>query len=86
MDEGPFAGAFDERPPEPGLQIVVVLAESVAVVEPGVMGFVPFGAMVELDAPHAGAVEPGALRGLPPQGNLLRHRRPTTQMGHVGEP
>src|SRR5690349_97208 len=84
-DHGAFSVAFDQRPPAISLQIVAVAAEAVTLVDSGVVGFVPFLAVVELDALHAGAVEVGALWGPPPHRDLLRDRRPPTQMRDVGD-
>src|SRR5690242_19071419 len=59
-DEGTFAGALDERPAVVGLQVVVVVAQQVAVVDPSVLGLAPFGAVIELEPLRPRAAESGA--------------------------
>ena len=65
-DHRALAGAFDARPAEEGLEVVVMAAQAVAVVEAGVVRLAPSLAVVELDALHAGGVAPAMSTPLPP--------------------
>ena len=55
-----FAGAFDERPSEVGLEIVVVIAEAVRVIDSGGMRPGPAGVVVDLEPLRAGTAQPVA--------------------------
>src|SRR5262249_52426151 len=85
-DHRPGAVAFDEGPVVAGLEVVVVLAEWVELVDPGAFGARPFVAVVVLEPARARTTEHGARRGPPPQRDLLRHGRGTSEMGDVGKP
>ena len=63
---GPSVGvpvAFDERPVVVGLEVVVVLAQRVELVEPCPFGLDPLVAVVVLEPPGAGAAQHRARRG-----------------------
>ncbi len=60
-DEGAFAGAGGEGPAVVGLELVVVVAEGVELVEAGVVGAGPGVAVVDLDQ-GAVAVQVGTSR------------------------
>ncbi len=77
-----FAGAVDQRPAGSGFQVVVVGAQRVELVEPGVPGLRPGFAVVVLGsgppAPRHGAAGTG-----PGQGDLLSGRWPAAEVSHI---
>jgi len=81
-DHGSFARAVDEGPSVAGFEVVVVVAAVVGVVDSGVVGVVPFGAVVEFDAAAVAAFD-GAFGARPQHGDLLCHRRATSEVGDV---
>ena len=66
-----------------GLEIVVVTAERVELVEAGVTGLAPFLAVVVLEPLGAGATFVRALRSQPPQRDLLGHGRRAAEVRDV---
>src|SRR5262249_38703979 len=84
-DEGAFAGAFDERPAVVGLEVVVVFAQPVGVVDSRRVGLGPAGVVVDLEPLGAGAAERVALRRAPRERGLLRDGRGAAEAAGGGE-
>src|SRR4051794_12371475 len=70
-DHCAFAGSRGQCPTFVGLEVVVVRAEGIELVEAGVLGLGPLDPVVVLDELGAGAPGGGAGGGSPPQGGLL---------------
>ena len=85
-DHGSSAVAGDELPSVVGLEVVVVFAQRVEVVDASAVRFGPAELVVVLEALGAGAAFSGAHRCLPPQGDLLGDRGGAAEVGDVAEP